>query len=333
MKTRELIPMGMSIIAMLTTHRANAQTNLSCSGSNPCVTANCNSVGFCMGSENDGPGSAMELSSDNNSVTLSSVNDGTGGAVLGWNLGSGIGVAGQAISSYGVFGMSTSGAAVHGTSSTGNGVEGASTSQYGVYGTSSTANGVVGQNSRTDWNAAAISALPGNSNGLGIYSGGGAMMPGGGMWASTSDARVKKDVKDFRLGLAELKDVRTVSYKYNGLGGTQDDGHEFVGVIAQELEKVLPTMVRSSRAKLHPGDSEETDIKRVDPSAFTYVLINAVQEQQKIIERQDARIARLESGRASLISSIVPGGFGLAALGLVPLGLVASRRRRKEQES
>lgn len=159
------------------------------------------------------------------------------------------------------------------------------------------------------------------------------MKPGGRSWSSTSDARVKRDVKDFRAGLAELKRFHTVRYKYNGLGGTQDDGNEFVGVIAQELEKVMPEMVKSGKVKLHPADAQEIDLKRVDPSAFTYVPINAVQEQQKTIEEQDARIANLERGRPSLVSSLVPGGFGIAALGLVPLGLVMGRNRRKSQET
>jgi hypothetical protein len=219
--------------------------------------------------------------------------------------------------------------------SDGRGVYGGSENSIGVYGLSTFGNGVVGTNPRMDWNAAAISALPGNSNGLAIYAGGGAQKPGGGDWAGVSDARVKKDVKDFRAGLAELKRLRPVSYKYNGLGGTQDDGNQFVGVIAQELEKVLPSMVASSKVKLRPGDREATDLKRVDSSAFTYVLINAVQEQQKIIERQqariegqDARIAKLEQGDAPSLVSF--GSLGGLALGLVPLGLIAMQRRRKE---
>jgi hypothetical protein len=160
-------------------------------------------------------------------------------------------------------------------------VEGDSSSGVGVYGYSATWNGVVGQNTRTDWTAAAVAAIPGNSNGLAIWAGGGAQKPGGGSWAATSDVRVKKDVKDFRPGLAELKRIRPVSYKYNGLGKTQDDGNEFVGVIAQELEKVLPSMVTSHKGKLRPGDSKETDIEHVDPSAFTYVLINAFRNSKR----------------------------------------------------
>jgi hypothetical protein len=244
------------------------------------------------------------------------------------NTSTGTGVQGVATSGSGVGGVATSGTAVGASATSGYGVRADSNTGIAVYGYSASANGVVGLNNRTDWNAAAISALPGSTAGLAIYAGGVAIKPGGGDWATFSDARLKKDVKGFDLGLAELKRLRPVTYKYNGLGKTQDDGNEFVGVIAQELEKVLPSMVKSNKEKLRPGDSKETDIKYVDPSAFTYVLINAVQEQQKIIERQEARIAKLEQGDAPLIAFGNIGG-GLA-LGLIPLGLIAVQRRRKE---
>ncbi len=267
----------------------------------------------------------------------------SGWGVYGYSNGS-LGVAGESSTSDGVQGYSSSGNGtsgygnsgygVYGTSSSNIGVVGESTSYAAIWGFGQLSNGVVGQNGRTDWNAAAISALPGNTNGLAVYAGGGVEKPGGGAWSSTSDARVKKDVKDFRAGLAELEKVHTVTYRYNGLGGTMDDGHEFVGVIAQELEKVMPDMVQSRRVKLHPNDAAEIDLKRVDPSAFTYVLINAVQEQQKVIEQQNARIARLEAAsHPALLSSLVPGNLGFAALGIVPLGLVAARRKRKNGDA
>jgi endosialidase-like protein len=208
----------------------------------------------------------------------------------------------------------------------------------GVKAHSDTGNGIYCNNNRTDWSAAALTVEAGNSNGLAIWATGGmqitgsAQKPGGGSWDSLSDARVKRDVKDFHQGLAELARVRPVSFKYNGLGSTEDDGHEYVGVIAQELERVLPAMVSSRKAKLHPGDAQEIELKRVDPSDFTYVLINAVKEQEKVIEQQEARLARLERGRAPIVSSLVSGGLGGVALCLVPLGLIAAHRRRSQSD-
>jgi len=238
----------------------------------------------------------------------------------------GTAVSAQSTSSYGVLGVSSSSHGVYGSSSSG----------YGVYGSSSTGNGVVAANNDTTMAAAAVSALAGSSSGLAYYGTGGiiisgsvAQKSGGGSWTSVSDARLKRDVAPLKLSLDQLRKVQPVTYKYNGLGGTTDDGHEFVGVIAQELEKVFPSMVTSRKGKLHPTDTAETDIRVVDPSALTFVLINSVKEQQQIIERQERRIAALERGR-SLTASL--GGNSLEAalaLGLLPLGFVAMRRRKQ----
>ena len=105
-----------------------------------------------------------------------------------------------------------------------------------------------------------------------------AFKAGGGSWSAISDARVKHEVSTFEPGLEEVEQVRPVKYKYNGLAGTVADGKEHVGVLAQDLERVAPFMVETSPKKLHEKDAGETNLKTVDPSAFTYMLINAVKE-------------------------------------------------------
>jgi hypothetical protein len=101
---------------------------------------------------------------------------------------------------------------------------------------------------------------------------------GGGSWLSLSDARVKKDIVDFDDGLAEIEKVRSVRFRYNGLAGTTASEQQYIGVVAQELEQTAPYMVSSRNRKLRETDAEPTAVKEVDPSAFTYLLINAVQE-------------------------------------------------------
>ena len=99
-----------------------------------------------------------------------------------------------------------------------------------------------------------------------------AFKPGGGSWAALSDRRLKHNVQDFSVGLAELMMVRPVSFQYNGQGETSDDGQEYIGVIAQEVAEYAPYMVQETGKFLS-----------VDPSAFTYMLINSVKEQQEQI--------------------------------------------------
>jgi len=123
--------------------------------------------------------------------------------------------------------------------------------------------------------------------------------PGGGVWKSFSDRRVKKDIVDFRSGLADIEQVHPVRFKYNGLAGTVNSDKEYVGVIAQELERVAPYMVSSQKKKLYPTDAVPADIKEVDASALTYMLINAVQElSQQNKEMKKALCQALPSAAA-----------------------------------
>jgi hypothetical protein len=236
-------------------------------------------------------------------------------------------------------GSATTCAAVRGDATAGYGVSASSSTNAAVYAVSGTNNAVLGINSVTDTSAAAISAVPGSTSGLAYWGAGGIQLTGGfaekaggGSWTAPSDKRIKKDVKDLELGLDELRRVHPVRFKYNGLGGTEDNGKEYVGVIAQELEQVLPSMVSTRDAKLHKGDAQNTKIELVDPSNFTYLLINAVKQQQKIIEKQDARIAALEQRQFPLASSLFSSGRLALAMGLMvlPVGLIVTRKRRKD---
>jgi len=102
-----------------------------------------------------------------------------------------------------------------------------------------------------------------------------AAMPGGGSWIATSDIRLKKEVTSYTDGLAQLLKINPVKYHYNDASG-YDTKPEYVGVIAQELQKVAPYMVGSY-------NKNGTEYLNVNNSAMTYTLINAVKEQQQMI--------------------------------------------------
>lgn len=125
---------------------------------------------------------------------------------------------------------------------------------------------------------------------------GAASKPGGGAWATLSDRRLKYDIQSYAKGLDLVMAVRPVTFQYNGLGGTADIGKVYTGVIAQELQAVAPEMVQPQGEYLS-----------VDPSAFTYALINAVQQQQAQIEAlkkaQAELAAQVEAIRAQLSTS------------------------------
>jgi trimeric autotransporter adhesin len=278
-----------------------------------------------------------------NGTAISGQTTGTGGGAKGVfgstpngtgvhgtsTFGAGIGVQGDSSLGVGVKGITSGGVATYGVANTGT----------AILGESNTGNAVLGVNAVTDISAAAISAVPGSTSALAYYGGGGIQLAGsfaekvgGGSWSAPSDRRIKKDVRDLERGLPDLMRVRPVTFKYNGLGGTEDDGKEYIGVVAQELEKVLPNMVSTRTGKLHKDDAQATQIEIVDPSAFTYLLINAVKQQQRTIEKQEVRIADLERRNGPIASAGFaegPGGWAALAL-LLPIGLVIGRRRPRE---
>jgi len=96
--------------------------------------------------------------------------------------------------------------------------------------------------------------------------------------APVSDARVKKDVVPFENGLKKLAAIQPVTFKYNGKADTPDDGKDYLGFIAQDLQKVFPELIISRRLKLEKHDTEETEIFTYDQGPLFFVMINAIKE-------------------------------------------------------
>lgn len=117
---------------------------------------------------------------------------------------------------------------------------------------------------------------------------------GGTLGSCLSDIRLKKNINSFNLGLPQILGLKPVTYQFNGLGGTTDDGKTKTGLIAQDVEKVAPGLVSTQQVKLNPNDKTETEVKAVDYNALTFTLINAVKEQQKEIESLRQEIEELK---------------------------------------
>lgn len=130
-----------------------------------------------------------------------------------------------------------------------------------------------------------------------------AYKPGGGSWTAASDKRLKKNIVPFNDGLSELMKVKPVQFNYNEKSGFNDLDKQYIGIIAQDLIEVAPYMVEESNFWQQVVEDEngvERIVKEgekfytVDPSAFTYMLINSIQEQQKMIEDQQKEINLLK---------------------------------------
>ena len=106
-----------------------------------------------------------------------------------------------------------------------------------------------------------------------------ANLSSGGAWNNASDERLKENITDIPYGLAEVKQLQPK--KYSMITG----GEEQVGLIAQEVETIIPELVTTSG---------EANMKSLSYGNLNAVLIKAIQEQQTIIESLTARITTLE---------------------------------------
>lgn len=94
----------------------------------------------------------------------------------------------------------------------------------------------------------------------------------------SSDIRLKHDFRPFQLGLNSLTSINPMYFKYNGLGEHSASEKDELGVIAQEVEQSAPELITKKLVILHPEDEQKTEIKQVNYTAFTYILINSVKE-------------------------------------------------------
>ena len=126
----------------------------------------------------------------------------------------------------------------------------------------------------------------GNTTGF-IHPGGGGMFQGNNAsaWSTTSDRRIKKNIEDNNVGLDAIDKIRVRNFEYR----TEDEIVDFknpksavvkekgiqLGVIAQEIEEILPDVVVT----------QDTGVKTVNPDNLTWYLINAVQELSAEIKK------------------------------------------------
>ena len=116
------------------------------------------------------------------------------------------------------------------------------------------------------------------NNDLGVYHGGNTST-----WSTTSDRRIKKNIVDNNTGLDFLNSIQVRNFEYKTKDEIINDNPELedviesavveneelqLGVIAQEIEKVLPECVKT----------QSTGIKTVDSDKIIWYLVNAVKE-------------------------------------------------------
>lgn len=98
------------------------------------------------------------------------------------------------------------------------------------------------------------------------------------VWLGLSDRRTKDNVVDVKPILPRLRKLKLKNYNYKGNDQTSR------GFIAQEVQDVFPDLV----------EEMEDDMLGVNYMGFSPLAIEAINEQQDIIESLEDRIGRLE---------------------------------------
>jgi hypothetical protein len=129
-----------------------------------------------------------------------------------------------------------------------------------------------------------IQVYPGGAGNL-VLNANNAFKPGGGAWASTSDARIKSELGEYEQGLEDVIRLRPVVYVYKANATLEQDGRvlnaqeaktgrKLVGLIAQEVEPIFPDMVSKTAAYI--DGKAVADLRQLDVSALTFALVNAI---------------------------------------------------------
>jgi len=107
---------------------------------------------------------------------------------------------------------------------------------------------------------------------------------GGGSWSVSSDRRLKDIHGDYQKGLAEVLQLNPVAFNYkSGNARNLPDSEEYIGFVAQDVRDIFPEAVNE-------GKDGYLDFNM---HAVNVALVNAIKEQQKMIESQQQEIDKL----------------------------------------
>jgi hypothetical protein len=131
-----------------------------------------------------------------------------------------------------------------------------------------------------------VCQTPATANRLFIY-GNGNVVNLNNSYGALSDAKLKENIVDASPKLADLMQVKVRNY--NLIGETTKQ----IGVVAQELETVFPSMIDVSPDIDAEGNDLGTTTKSVKYSVFVPMLIKAIQELSALVTAQSATITSL----------------------------------------
>ena len=107
---------------------------------------------------------------------------------------------------------------------------------------------------------------------------------------SFSDERLKENIVEIPNALEKVTSLRGITFT------RKDDGSVGTGLIAQELEKVLPEAVYKSKTIDSLEDNDAEEWKAINYGNTVGLLVEAIKEQQVLIETLQKEVEELKGG-------------------------------------
>ncbi|CAA6815049.1 MAG: Endosialidase chaperone [uncultured Sulfurovum sp.] len=112
--------------------------------------------------------------------------------------------------------------------------------------------------------------------------------PGGGSWYASSDRRLKDIQSDYSKGLASIQQINPITYNYkenNPLDLPSDE--EYVGIIAQEIQKVIPEAVKE----------DKKGYLTVNNDPIIWTMLNAIKELSTEVSSLKSELKKMKEAK------------------------------------
>jgi hypothetical protein len=119
----------------------------------------------------------------------------------------------------------------------------------------------------------------------------------GGQYYTYSDRRRKKNITPLPSLLDKLMQLQPVNYELND----DSSGNKTIGFIAQDVKPLFPELVQVTADSVN---GKPMDMHSLNYSGFGPIAIKAIQEQQQIIQKQQADIDELKSIVSELVKQL-----------------------------
>lgn len=120
-----------------------------------------------------------------------------------------------------------------------------------------------------------------------------------------SDRKLKRNVKKYEDGLSKIMKINPIMFQYNKALNTGADDRVFIGIVAQELQKIEPSVVSTFKHYETDDNMKATGVVKeylqVQSDAVQYMLVNAVKEQQGMIEELQSQNEDLKNMVEALV--------------------------------